>query len=228
MAKIDENWDICEWDGGGEAFSKNKKSITSRAVDDEAVKVVEASEILTLQAANINRLCPIPEKGQRWCIVTEKSLNAVSFIMANLERGDIDELFVSVYRINPYAVNVFLDLIRSGRIKRASFVVSNYFKENHKEERWVDLLCAGAEELGFDIAFVHNHTKVVCARRGDDCFVFEGSGNLSNNAKIEVYNYENSKAVFDFHVSWIKKVISNFKKYKHNDYELSANLYFAD
>lgn len=49
-----------------------------------------------------------------------------------------------------------------------------------------------------------NHAKVLIARCGEDYFVFEGSGNMSDNARIEQYRYENSKAVYDFHKRWME------------------------
>jgi hypothetical protein len=36
-----------------------------------------------------------------------------------------------------------------------------------------------------------------------------GSGNMSTNARIEQYIYENNKEVFDFHKGWMDEVIQN-------------------
>ena len=38
-------------------------------------------------------------------------------------------------------------------------------------------------------------------------FVVEGSGNLSNNARIEQYLFEQSKEMFDFHKSWVDEIV---------------------
>lgn len=38
----------------------------------------------------------------------------------------------------------------------------------------------------------------------DEYFVIEGSGNLSDNARIEQYLFEQCKETYDFHVSWMQ------------------------
>ena len=58
--------------------------------------------------------------------------------------------------------------------------------------------------------YVHNHAKVICIKddRGNH-FIFEGSGNMSDNARIEQHLYENSEEMFNFHKQWMDELIKN-------------------
>jgi hypothetical protein len=38
-------------------------------------------------------------------------------------------------------------------------------------------------------------------------FVFEGSGNMSDNARIEQYVYDNNEQIFEFHKTWMNELI---------------------
>jgi len=42
--------------------------------------------------------------------------------------------------------------------------------------------------------------------------VFEGSGNLSDNARIEQYILENNKQAYEFHKNWIMEAMSEDKQ----------------
>lgn len=42
-------------------------------------------------------------------------------------------------------------------------------------------------------------------------FVFEGSGNMSDNARIEQYLYENNQKTFNFHKQWMNDLVMAMK-----------------
>lgn len=69
------------------------------------------------------------------------------------------------------------------------------------------------------LAIVHNHTKIACIRTADSrFFVIEGSGNFSDNVKIEQYTFEQSKQSFDFHRHWIESLFApDYKKMKRDE-----------
>ena len=58
------------------------------------------------------------------------------------------------------------------------------------------------------LIFAWNHTKIIGIKTANnEYYVAEGSGNMSNNARIEQYLFEQSKESYDFHKSWIKDII---------------------
>ena len=58
-----------------------------------------------------------------------------------------------------------------------------------------------------------NHAKITCIKDGvGNFFVMEGSGNLSDNAKIEQLLFENNRDSFEFHAGWIREAVEKHER----------------
>lgn len=161
------------------------------------------------KAGSLAAIAGIPSEHEQYRIVTEKQFNAFALVLLVLEERIIEELHVAIYRINQPTVVALIDFIQRGLIKSGSFVISNFFNQTKKPEAWARMLREFASEHpSFEHIYVHNHAKVVALRtdRGEH-LVFEGSGNMSDNARIEQYLYENNKGAFDFHRAWMTELI---------------------
>jgi len=53
------------------------------------------------------------------------------------------------------------------------------------------------------VHYAWNHSKITLIETKGDFFVFEGSGNWSENAQFEQYLFFNYKALYDFRLSCI-------------------------
>lgn len=144
--------------------------------------------------------------------VTEKSFNAIVVLNYLLRKHTIIELIIAVYRMNELSVNKLKSIIDTSNID-CCILLSNFFRENKKYERWCENLIAYAnEKQNVNIAFANNHAKVFIAKTHDEKhIVFEGSGNLSDNARIEQYLIEDNKQTYDFHKEWILETINKNK-----------------
>lgn len=197
----------------------NKSSMHKRAVEDRALKRFIKNEQQTFNASrNLDSLAKRPKKNQQYRLVTEKSFNAYALIKSVLSTGQIEELYIAIYRINEPKVVSICNLIESGNIKKATFVVSNFFRETKKPEVWADKLATFCDEHRdvARIAFVHTHCKICLIHKNDDYYILEGSGNMSDNARIEQYIYENNEKAFNFHKEWMEDVVNKFKEKKVN------------
>lgn len=155
----------------------------------------------------LEKICPKPEQGDQYRIITEKQFNAFALILRIIQDKTIDELYLAIYRINEPTVNAIIELIDAGKIKKGKFVISNFFNQTKKPEKWAIKLKEFCERnMNFDHIYTHNHAKVLACKSGSDFYVFEGSGNMSDNARIEQYVYENSKKSFEFHRDWINEL----------------------
>lgn len=197
------------------SFEENVHSVSieEKKVQERAIKRRMKNEEIHLKSAKaLNDLCGIPERNEQWRIVTEKAFNAYAFIRLLLETREIEELHIAIYRINRPTVDSLIELIESGRIKKATFIISSFFNQTKKPEEWAKQLaffCSQNENTRF--AFLHNHAKIVCAKCGEDYFVFEGSGNMSDNARIEQYTFENNEKVYNFHCDWMDRLVSDYE-----------------
>lgn len=178
-------------------------------LEQRALKSIKKNnDIHFLKAKALSDLCIKPKKNEQYRIITEKQFNAYALILHLLESEIIDEMYLAIYRINQPTVNSIINLILSKRIKKATFVISNFFNQTKKPEVWAIKLrefCEGNNRCNH--IYTHNHAKVLIAKTKSGYYVFEGSGNMSDNARIEQYIYENNKQVFDFHKNWMQKLI---------------------
>lgn len=203
------------FDFGG-AFDLTSKAVNDSAKIDEKVveerairRKIKSDKLHFLVAKRLDDLCVRPKNGEQWRIVTEKAFNAYAFILSLLNDGEIDDLHIAIYRINEPTARSLIELIENRKIKHAAFVISNFFNQTKKPEKWAQMLAQYCSEHP-DVTrfcYLHNHCKVVCAKSRGNYYVFEGSWNMSDNARIEQYTYENSRDVYDFHTSWINNLI---------------------
>lgn len=190
-----------------DGWSSDTTCIAAKALEDKALKVYEDNlRIITAKLNALDAMCPPPMPGEQYVIVTEKQFNAFALIMGVLSRGIIEDLHIAIYRINDPTVNWIIRAIEDGRIRKATFVISSFFNQTKKPERWARRLrefCDSCDRTKH--VYTHNHSKVVAILDDrSNHYVFEGSGNMSDNARIEQYRYENNEAVYDFHCRWME------------------------
>lgn len=210
--------DLAELDLGGfdvamigdENKPKESAKIEQKVIEDKAMlRQMKNEEIHCKVAQSLDNLCPRPKKNEQWRIITEKAFNAYAFIRSLLADGGIEDLYVAIYRINEPTVRSLIELIDNGSIQHATFIISSFFNQTKRPEQWAIMLAEYCERNPdkTSFAYLHNHAKIVCAKQGDNHYVFEGSGNMSDNARIEQYTYENNSQVYHFHSSWMREVI---------------------
>lgn len=204
------DWDS-EDDGWSEDFDSSKKYKSDHKISEVVLKQraikrqIKNDQLALVVAKNLEQLCKEPKPGEQWRIITEKAFNAFALIMHVLQTRIIKELYLAVYRINEPTVRTIIDKINDGSIQKATFIISSFFNQTKKPEKWAIMLKEFADKSPkCRHVYTHNHSKVVAIRTsGEDYFVFEGSGNMSDNARIEQYIYENSKEMFEFHKKWM-------------------------
>lgn len=191
-----------------EIKSNWSKEIDTKIVKDKATKrIIKNDKIHFAKAKKLSDLCGFPKKDEQYRIVTEKQFNAYALILHILQDRQIDEMYLAIYRINEPTVSSIIDFIVSGRIKKATFIISSFFNQTKKPEQWAIKLRKFCEENeNCRHIYTHNHAKVLAIKSGEDYFVFEGSGNMSDNARIEQYLYENNKQSYDFHKNWMLEI----------------------
>jgi hypothetical protein len=149
------------------------------------------------------------ELNTQYRIVTDMSFSATTVIQYLLEFYNIDELYIVVYRMNDKAFDFLSEIIKKDDIK-TGFIVSTFFRENKKYERWAkEIKILSQTSKNVKTSYYNSHAKVFLAKtKCDKHIVFEGSGNLSHNERLEQYIFENNKNVYDFHKNWIDKILN--------------------
>lgn len=146
-------------------------------------------------------------------IVTTMSFNAISVLSYINDNYEIEEMYIVVYRMNQQSVLKIFDFINNSDIK-SYIVLSSFFRENKRYEKWCeDLSNYASSHDNVRLGFAWNHAKVFLAKtKCGKHIVFEGSGNLSDNARIEQYIYENNEQSYKFHQNWITEILEDADK----------------
>ena len=152
------------------------------------------------------------EKNTQYRFVTDRSFNAIVVVDYILQKFEIEEIIIAVYRMNLAAVNKLKQIIDDNNII-CKILLSVFFRENRKYERWVhDLKAYSEKSKNTEIGFANSHAKVCLCKTKDLRFiVFEGSGNLSHNERIEQYILEDNEQAYNFHKEWILETINKQK-----------------
>lgn len=142
-------------------------------------------------------------------IITEHGFNAISVIEYISKFHEINQVYIAVYRMNQQAVNKINQLVENNI--ECNILLSSFFRNNKKYEKWcADLILYSKSKSNIKVKFAWNHAKVFLARTKEGRhIVFEGSGNLSDNARIEQYLIEDNKTTYDFHKNWINEILKN-------------------
>ena len=173
-------------------------------------RIVKNNQIHFIKAKALSDLCKKPKPNEQFRIITEKQFNAYALILYTLKSELILEMYLAIYRINEPTVSSIIDFIEADKIKKATFVISNFFNQTKRPEKWALQLKAWCDTTKKNVKhiYTHNHSKVLAIRTNkNNYYIFEGSGNMSDNARIEQYIFENNKAVFNFHKQWMLDLI---------------------
>lgn len=150
--------DLDTW-GANEADTIDKTALEQRAMK----RVVKNDHIHFQKAKALSDLCTLPKPNEQWRIITEKQFNAYAAILYLLqEDGEIQDFHLAIYRINQPTVESLIRLIEERKIKKATFIISNFFKQTKRAEIWARKLrefCIQNEHC--EHKYTHMHAKVL-------------------------------------------------------------------
>lgn len=196
------------FDGKSKSLIKekaNKKIISDRKI------YVKFMDKQYNRVSNIEDLLgKLPAKGQHIRIITQKSFNAFAILLYIVSKVEVEEVFLAIYRIDKNSVQGIKKMLEDRQIEKMTIVLSNFFRSSKKTETWHNNLVRLAKSKeNMKLVYCWNHAKILAVKtKNNDHFVVEGSGNLSDNARIEQYLFENCKETYLFHKSWIDDIFS--------------------
>lgn len=151
----------------------------------------------------LDNILPIIEKGTVYNLVTQKVINPYLFILQALKSGNIKHLYIATYAINTKAGQILFRLMDEGKIEKWTLLVNENMKYRMKgKEIW--FLEEEKKRLNFRIIKKRNHSKITLIEQEGRTITISGSGNYSENPKIEQYTISADDDLFEFHKSWIE------------------------
>lgn len=185
---------------------EKKEQVNAR----EYLAKIKYDKIICKKASNFKDIVGVNlEQNTQYRIVTDKSFNAITVVSYLLEHYNIDEIYIVVYRMNNKSFDYLKSIIEKDNIK-TGLIVSSFFRENKRYERWAkEIKILSENTKNVKTSFCNSHAKVFLAKTTCGKYiVFEGSGNLSDNARLEQYIFEDNESVYNFHKKWIDDILN--------------------
>ena len=151
----------------------------------------------------------IPAHGVSVDILCNGQSNAGGFYEVIRDQwGYVNHLCLATWIINRHYIDMLISDLSEGRLGFLTFILSNRMSQLGKGHapnfnRLKNLL-PQLDNASFRVA--NSHAKVYCMTNGADHITCSGSGNWSDNPRIENYILSNSKERFDFHKEWMTKL----------------------
>lgn len=168
------------------------------------IRVLEQKGLIqqNLKLSFLENALPEIREDTTYTLVTQKMINPYGFILEAIKHAPINHLYIATYSINLKAVEILTNLLDSGLIKQWTLILNCNMKYKMKGKDVV-LLEEEKKRDNFRIIKKYSHAKVTLIDQDDRKIVITGSGNYSENPRIEQYTINNSSELFDFHKSWM-------------------------
>lgn len=173
-------------------------------IEKAKVKFNALNEFLIKSFEEIGEL---PKANEVNIVTTKRSFNAIAIILFILQKHkSIKEIYISGSSLNIKSAYVLEDLCENKNIGKITYVLTSMILK--VQSNTVLTIKKIAEKYPkFKLIFAWNHSKVISCNINDKKFItITGTGNLSNNARIEQYCIFGSKKVFDHNKNWIDNI----------------------
>jgi hypothetical protein len=140
-------------------------------------------------------------------IVTFKPICAITIIEYLLQAEKLTEIYLATYSINKDTLNKLKYIVDKHQVN-CTIIMSDFFSKTRKHQQFSHKISEWAVQTkGVKVKFTITHAKVFLSKtESGKHIVFEGSGNLAFNARIEQYLIENNINSYNFHKQWMEEL----------------------
>jgi len=155
----------------------------------------------------INDCGGLPENNELIEFVSDGTSDTGGFFSLIIEElGAIDEMYLSTWTISRENVLRILKEIDKGNLKHFEFLINNgLLKTNSTKSIW-GLICNEFSKRGIKYKAVNSHAKIFSVKIKNRYITVSGSGNWSENPRIENYFIIGGKEAFDFNKNWMQEL----------------------
>ena len=181
--------------------SKTAKS-TNKASQKKLIRKEAALDI-------INQCGGLPKSKEFIDVIVNGQSNAGGFYEAIRDIwGKVEYLAIATWIINRDYINILFDDLESGKLNNMVFIISNRMGQLGKghSPNFNVLKTKAIEHPRVEFRVCNSHAKVYCMTNNIDYITISGSGNWSENPRLENYCISNDKNRFDFHKAWMHEV----------------------
>ncbi len=156
----------------------------------------------------LKKIGGLPNNDEIIEFISDGTSDTGSFFSLIIEDiGVIDEIYITTWTISRENVVRLLDAYDSGKIKKIGFLINNgLLKTNSTKSIW-GLINDEFPKRNIQYKAVNSHAKIFTCKIGDRYLTISGSGNWSENPRIENYFIIGGKDSFYFNKTWMQKAI---------------------
>lgn len=185
--------------------------LPKRSKSAASINKANAKKLLRKEAAAeiIDFMGGLPKQGEFYEILTNGQSNAGGFYEVIRDKwGKVEKLALATWIINKDYIDMLFDDLNSGRLGELVFLISNRMSQLGKGHgpnfNILKTKAMAHPHCSFRVA--NSHAKVFACTNGIDFITVSGSGNWSENPRIENYCISNDKTRHDFHVEWMLEI----------------------
>jgi hypothetical protein len=174
----------------------------NKAITKQGLRKESAKEILTKAGG-------LPVNNTSFDCITNGQSNAGGFYeVIRDEWGQVECLCIATWIINRYYIDLLLNDLKTGKLKKLVFILSNRMKQlTHHKPHFNYLISQSKDIDNCYLRICKSHAKTYSMTNGIDYITIDGSGNWSENPRIENYTITNNKEKFDFRYNWMMELM---------------------
>lgn len=155
----------------------------------------------------VQRIQSLPKREETIHAVMDSHFKGVDLVPAvlRLAKRPARELIITTLGFNQRDAACLCELAERGEIERLGLVCSNFFAE--KDKGAYNYAVARFAKVNARITTHRNHSKLLLFDMRPDYYVVESSANLRSCVNFEQFALTNSKPLFEFHRSWVSKML---------------------
>ncbi len=193
--------------------ASEKKAVTIGDTGNivNSAKLIKYQKIHFAKINSIEEILNYPKKNEQIRVITQNSFNSYTLLSWIQKQERIKDLVLTTYNMKEAVISAIFEMLTSKKIDSLTIILSDSIRHRTPKriEQIEDLFHAHKKDFDVRVKLTWNHTKILLAKTDKNFYCVEGSGNLTDNARLEQYCIDNNKAVYDFHLSWIDEA---FKK----------------
>jgi hypothetical protein len=150
----------------------------------------------------------LPEKGESLHLIFDGDIDAFDMIphSLNLATAEAAELHAVSWAISRPCCLELLDMIDTGKLKRAALILDPSFRD--KRASIYATALEGLLDRGQRMRTTKTHAKIVLLHWAGQWLTMETSANLNENKRIEQMTVTNDKELYSFHRDWMEAILA--------------------
>lgn len=155
----------------------------------------------------------LPNQEECVLIKTNGCSDTGSIFQHIIDNGNCNELYLSTWIISRQNIEIITKALDNGKLKKLFFVVSKRLKELKKSDYsfLVEELNKRKEKTVYKIFNSHAKTFSISTENGN-YYTVSGSGNWTENPRVENYVIFNDINVFNHSKEWMIEMLTNGKE----------------